>query len=157
MLSRGEAKIFNIDATKSGWAKNDVILTIEQISKAISYIQKRDNIHPKVKTRLLSFSIKTLDKSEKKLYLFKNELGLHKIGISIDPAKRARSLLNASGYKIFVVGVWEVFDAFSQEQHLHKVFKRHRAEGEWFNVDLSIKDIEDNLTCEFNRVDVLGK
>lgn len=109
-----------------------------------------------MKARLLDFSIKTTNKSEKKLYLFKNELGLHKIGISANPAKRARTLLNASGYKVFVVGVWEVFDALSQEKHLHSVFKKSMVEGEWFKIELTVDDIEAHITCDFERVEILG-
>lgn len=155
VLSRSEGNIFKVDTAKSGWADIDLEITTEQVSRAIACIQKLPNIKPTAKQRLLSYSIQTSDLSEKKLYLFKNEMGLCKIGISINPAKRARSLMNLSGYKITVLGVWELFDAYKYEQMLHTVFKRSRVEGEWFQSDISVIDVESNLSCEFKRLKII--
>lgn len=155
ILSGVEGSIFKVDVKKSGWADQEVEISTEQVSRAISCVQKLPNIKPTFKQRLLSYSVQTSDESEKKLYLFKNEVGLCKIGISINPAKRARSLMNSSGYKIAVLGVWELFDAYQYEQLLHKVFKKSRVEGEWFKADLSAESIESNLSCEFNRVQII--
>lgn len=155
VLSRAEGNIFKVDTAKSGWADTDIKITTEQVSRAIACIQKLPNIKPTAKQRLLSYSVQTNELSEKKLYLFKNEMGLCKIGISINPAKRARSLMNSSGYKISVLGVWELFDAYKYEQLLHKVFKKSRVEGEWFQSDIGLLDVENNLSCEFNRIKII--
>lgn len=155
ILSRAEGNIFNVNVKKSGWADQEVEINVEQVSRAIACIQKLPNIKQSFKQRLLSYSVQTSELSEKKLYLFKNEMGLCKIGISINPAKRARSLMNSSGYKISVLGVWELFDAYKYEQLLHKVFKKSRVEGEWFQSDIGVVDVENNLSCEFNRIKII--
>lgn len=155
ILSRAEGNIFKIDVRVSGWADQETEISVEQVSRAIARVQKLTNIKPAFKQRLLSYSVQTNELSEKKLYLFKNEMGLCKIGISINPAKRARSLMNLSGYKISILGVWELFDAYKYEQLLHKVFKKSRVQGEWFQSDINVSDVEVNLPCEFNRVQII--
>lgn len=118
---------------------------------------KAENIKSRIKTQLASILKSTNILSDQKLYLLQNSNGLFKIGISIDPYKRARTLANASGYQIDVIAMWEMLDSYNQEQSLHKIFKKFRKAGEWFDkFDLTPEEIEDNLTCEFKRFAFLG-
>lgn len=52
------------------------------------------------------------------VYLLVNENGDSKIGISVNPFARARTLENASGYKIDKICYWEVYEAATQIESL---------------------------------------
>lgn len=69
---------------------------------------------------------------KQKIYLMKNDFGLHKIGISLNPKKRAMEVSNSSGVPTEVVSVWESYNAYATEQRLHKHFSAKRKSGEWF-------------------------
>jgi len=156
VLSRYEGHIFGLDTRKTGWANCDIELSSDQVASAIRYVQKAENLKQKVKQRINKISVVNEEFGTKKLYLMQNSKGLFKIGISIDPSRRARHLTNASGYAIGVVGAWCMFDAMKEERNLHKIFKRYRKNGEWFDKsDLTVEEIEGNLTQEFRRLVVL--
>ena len=78
---------------------------------------------------------------KQKIYLMKNDFGLHKIGISLNPKKRAMEVSNSSGVPTEVVSVWESYDAYATEQRLHKHFSAKRKSGEWFK--FTKKDIDE--------------
>lgn len=73
-------------------------------------------------------------KQRQVLYLMENEVGLRKIGISINPETRRRQLELTSGLNISILGCWRCLDAtaFDVEQYLHHQFSRRRRNGEWF-------------------------
>lgn len=157
VLSRREGVLFGVDVKKKGWADNDFELDDNKIGPAVSHVMKSESIKSRIKTQLASILKKTNILSDQKLYLLKNSNGHFKIGISVDPYKRARTLANASGYQIDVLGMWEMMDPRTQEQSLHKIFKKYRKAGEWFDkFDLTAEEIEANISSEFKRFLLLG-
>lgn len=153
VLSRKEGILFGLDIKKKGWADIDFELDSNKIGPAVSHVMKSETVKSRIKTQLASILKVKNVLSDKKLYLLQNSNGLFKIGISVDPYKRARTLANASGYQIDVIAMWEMLDSYGQEQNLHKIFKRYRKAGEWFDkTDLTPQEIEENLSCEFKRV-----
>lgn len=157
VLSRREGFLFGVDVRVKGWANTDFELDDNKIGPAVSHVMKAENIKSRIKTQLASILKSTNILSDQKLYLLQNLNGLFKIGISVDPYKRARTLANASGYQIDVIAMWEMLDSYNQEQSLHKIFKKFRKAGEWFDkFDLTPEEIEANLTCEFKRFALLG-
>lgn len=89
---------------------------------------------------------------KQKIYLMKNDFGLHKIGISLNPKKRAMEVSNSSGVPTEVVSVWESYNAYATEQRLHKHFSAKRKSGEWFK--FTKKDIAEVGKCipEFDKI-----
>lgn len=68
------------------------------------------------------------------LYLLYSESGLYKIGISNDIEKRMKALQGASGFKITCLAYYKTKEnARTVEGKLHKLFKKFRVEGEWFD------------------------
>lgn len=83
--------------------------------------------------------------AKQSLYLMKNELGLFKIGISVNPEKRRNEIKNSSGFNVELIKAWETTDsAATVERKLHSLFSSKRTHGEWFT-DLTIEDIESNI------------
>lgn len=82
--------------------------------------------------------------------------GLYKIGVSKDPLARARQISNASGQTVKPVKWIDCDDAKSMESALHLMFKKHRKEGEWFDIDLSILLRVINLTCNNSTINEIG-
>lgn len=60
-----------------------------------------------------------------------NSTGYHKIGVSVDPALRERTLQSEKP-TVKLVAKWE--DAQEWESHWHEYFKQHRMRGEWFQL-----------------------
>lgn len=153
VLSRKEGLLFGLNITEAGWAKEDFELDPNKIAPAVNHVMRAENIRSSIKTQLSSIFSKTHSVSSQKLYLLQNSNGLFKIGISIDPYRRARTLSNASGYQISVVAVWEMLDPRGQESNLHKIFKRYRKAGEWFDkFDLTPEEIETKISGKFSRL-----
>lgn len=71
--------------------------------------------------------------SEQKLYIMKNSFGLTKIGVSVDPDRRANEIRLSSGVHVDLLKTFKCKDAYAVEQWLHEEFKCNREHGEWFN------------------------
>ena len=69
----------------------------------------------------------------KNLYIFRNEIGRIKIGISENIDQRVKAISAASGMKIEVLRIIN-FNG-NLEWQLHKHFKSKRYIGEWFDLD----------------------
>lgn len=83
--------------------------------------------------------------AKQSLYLMKNELGLFKIGISVNPEKRRNEIKNSSGFNVELIKAWVTTEsAANVERKLHGIFSSKRTHGEWFT-DLTIEDIESNI------------
>ena len=75
-------------------------------------------------------------KNEQQLYLMKNDFGLYKIGISLNPKKRRLDIQNNSGVGTQIVKTWDTTRlAFDVEQALHRELDKFRKHGEWFDYD----------------------
>jgi len=66
------------------------------------------------------------------LYLMRNSIGLHKVGISNHPEQRRRTLSKTSGLPIILIRTWYAPNALVLEGMVHTHFKDRRKEGEWF-------------------------
>lgn len=92
---------------------------------------------------------------KQKIYLMKNDFGLHKIGISLNPKKRAMEVSNSSGVPTEVVSVWESYNAYATEQRLHKHFSAKRKSGEWFKfTKKDIAEVENFIRLFDGQIDV---
>lgn len=82
------------------------------------------------------------------LYVMQNEFGLIKIGRSLNPERRRKSLQSGEGCTIAVVAVLEGHG--HREEQIHLSLKRHLIEGEWFrgtpSARAAITDALPNLT-----------
>lgn len=153
-LSKTEAAIFGVEFTR-GWMKRDMDLTEEQIQKAVLHVLKSKSIRQFVKNNIKPLYMRGNEGYDDKfLYLMENSLGFLKIGISVDPIKRARSLSTSSGLNVDLVCFWKVNDpAISVERKLHKLYSRFSIMGEWFKEkSFTIENIEENIGCSFERV-----
>ena len=68
------------------------------------------------------------------LYILRNSIGLVKIGKSVNPELRRKTIEFASGIKIEIVN--KIKDAEWYEIKLHKYYSEYRGIGEWFNLPL---------------------
>ncbi|WP_313128833.1 GIY-YIG nuclease family protein [Stutzerimonas nitrititolerans] len=67
-----------------------------------------------------------------KIYLMRNDFGLYKIGISINPEDRRAQIENSSGVPVTILDLFDSIDAYQEEQALHSALKDVRRCGEWF-------------------------
>lgn len=153
-LTSLEIKVLGIEYSK-GWRERyaDLELSSVQINRLISLSSRSDRVSDKNKLRLQRFQ-PVFDIVEDKFVYLMLSSAKSKIGISKDPIKRARHLTTLSGEVVEVACVWKVTDAArSVEAHLHRIFKKVRLEGEWFNLSgFNYLDIEKNIYCPFERV-----
>jgi len=90
-----------------------------------------------------------------RIYLFKAGQ-FYKIGVSINPEKRARTLQTGCPHKIEIVYQKIMHDAYAAEFSLHHLYQSKRTHGEWFDgidhaefvraVDYWINHNEDGLS-----------
>lgn len=159
-LSETEAKIFGIDTNK-GWVKRyfEKELTQDQINKAARYMVHSIHSSKTLKDRMRLLIQNEEEKSDDKyLYLMQNINGMLKIGISIDPIKRARQLTTGSGVKVECIGIWKTSAKSSLiEGRVIKTFSEFSLEGEWFlPFSIDHQDVEDNIECSFTRISIDG-
>lgn len=158
VLNKIEAQAFGLPDMKKGWPKRYADLEVsEEMLKHIIDSPSCTKSNRKLRKKILkkvvyTKSYETTD--EKYLYLMRNANGLMKIGISVDPVKRARQISTASGINVFLLCAWKVDkNTRKVEAHLHKRFDRHRLEGEWFKPNsISVLDVEGKMDCGFERV-----
>ena len=67
-----------------------------------------------------------------------------KIGSSMEPVKRFRTLLHTNAAALKYVGECHT-GGFPLEKKLHEWFSRWRSHGEWFHVDEDLLDLLDHL------------
>jgi predicted GIY-YIG superfamily endonuclease len=67
------------------------------------------------------------------VYLIKNtETNTYKIGISVNPKKRLKTLQTGSSGKLIIVELYESEFFFKIESTLHRQYAANRLIGEWF-------------------------
>lgn len=144
-LSTTESREFGITDFTRGWPKRYADNTAQE--GVLHRLIDSDDVSQMTKNRIKAFLKATTKQPARKLnlngkflYLLKNELGRYKIGVSEDPIYRARVLSNSSGYYCDCVCYWDLKGepAFKVEAYLHKLFRRNRILGEWFNAELSL-------------------
>jgi hypothetical protein len=95
---------------------------------------KLKRIHAVIPEKLPEYDLEpeTYNPRQKWLYVMKcNSTGYHKIGVSVDPALRERTLQSEKP-TVKLVAKWE--DAQEWESYWHEHFKQHRMRGEWFQL-----------------------
>lgn len=116
------------------WLDEDdnAILELERVIKKLTQYKKELEViygfsKPAHRSRISTY-----------VYLMKcNNTGLHKIGRSINPSSRERTILSQSS-SITIVFISPI-TSITTEKILHKRFSRKRIRGEWF--DLNTEDI----------------
>lgn len=154
-LNSAEIKVFGLTDMSSGWANRYADFEITDVM--LKEVFNRYSVKSGKKKSLAKLSqvIKSFEvRDNKLLYLMKNSYGDLKIGISVDPIKRARQLTTGSGSTVMCLAAWEVEEsARAVEATLHRVFHKYRKEGEWFAPrSFSAEDLEKKIPCQFNKV-----
>lgn len=75
-------------------------------------------------------------------FIGKNWRGPVKIGFSTNPQKRLEQIQTGNPYKMRIL--YLAVGSFYMEKRLHKLFKKHRYQGEWFEGKV-IKEFLDNI------------
>jgi hypothetical protein len=88
------------------------------------------------------------DKSERYLYIFKNELGRIKIGQAKSVDQRNFNIKIQAGIEISILNTIE--GASRYEYPLHKIFKGQKYAGEWFVLD----DSQIQWLCSLNKINI---
>lgn len=156
-FTKREASIFKMVDMSKGWVDRyrDFEIPQSSINKAVEYLQNNKRISDKVKARITKL---TRDYSNEFggqfLYMMQNSNGLLKIGVSIDPVRRARSITTGSGVYTKCVCIWDVaHETRSIESYLLRKFSHDNLHGEWFKAgSFSVEDVENNILCVYNRV-----
>lgn len=81
----------------------------------------------------------------RKIYVFENQDGNVKIGVSGEPEKRKKAIQNQTGYTITrTYATEDCFNPFDIEKVLHKKYESKKVFGEWFavNYDNVIRDLD---------------
>ncbi len=157
-LNYHEIKAFAIPNMKKGWKKRYAELEIpdsfvEDLAATISPAKKVKRQQKKLKKKL-DFAVAYEKTSDQLLYLMENNNGLLKIGISIEPVRRARNLTTASGVPVHLVAVWKLDkNTRKVEGQLHKSFSKYRLEGDWFSPgSVTPEKIEAKISCNWERM-----
>lgn len=158
-LTRNERIAFSVPDLKKGWKKRygdlEALDSVAQILiDTIESSKKRSKSQRKKERQKLDFAVAYEKTNDQLLYLMENVNGLLKIGISVDPIKRARAITTGSGIQVHLVAVWKLDkNARKVEGQLHKSFSRFRLEGEWFSPGtVTAEDIERNISCNWENL-----
>lgn len=158
-LGAFEISLFGFDDMSSGWPKRyaDFEVTEKMLSVLSQHGLKAGKMTKKTRRTFnrLAENVRKYEITDNKLlYVMENSHGELKIGISVDPIKRARQLTTGSGTTTVCLVAWELDkNTRSVEGELHKEFKRFAKEGEWFTPRaFTLKDVENKISCNFKRV-----
>jgi hypothetical protein len=80
------------------------------------------------------------------VYLLYAETGLYKIGLSIDPVARFKSINKQVSEDVQLLHTIPADDRYFAERDLHALYTAKRQEGEWFS--LSAEDVDHILSLE---------
>lgn len=147
-LGVAESREFGIRDFTRGWPKRYANNTATD--GVLERLLNSDDVSQMTKNKIKAYLkgkgekiVRKINVNNKFLYLIKNELGRYKIGVSEDPVERAKRLSLSSGYYCDCLYYWDLGDdpAFAIESNLHKLFRRNRVLGEWFNEDLNINKL----------------
>lgn len=160
-LTNIELEVFGIPRLVTGWKA--LYAKLEVTDKMIDKIMSNTSVK-KTHRNLAKRVFKKEDKratgkykaeTSKLLYFMENSLGMVKIGISSDPAKRVRQITCATGIETFITCVWDVtVNARSVEKKLLREFNQYRLNVEWFSKgSITQEDIEEQIGCGFTRLE----
>lgn len=87
----------------------------------------------------------------KYVYLLRNDLtGDYKIGVSVNPKKRVKTLQTGSSGQIHIIETFQSEYPYKIESMFHNRHRADRLEGEWFALDMRIED-EFLKQCELSE------
>lgn len=107
-----------------------------------------------------------MSENKQLVYVMKNSMSLHKIGISVDPARRCNDIRLASGLNTEIVNVFTTTNpAVAVEKALHIHFQSKRKEGEWFkltkydlqNIEKTVSQVDSEITNNISPVAMSAK
>lgn len=153
-ISMKEVKLLGIDK-KKGWMKRYKDLEIDGVMlQRLTNAVVSNRYAPKAtKAKLMEVQKHYVVDDIQMLYLMRSEVGNLKIGISKDPISRARDITNASGLVVECIAYWKLDNvARSIEAQLHRTFKKHRIQGEWFLPHFQIHHVEEAIDCGHERL-----
>jgi len=78
---------------------------------------------------------------DQQVYVIEHELGLYKIGISMDAEKRLRELQVGNPFTLRLRQTENPVNARRVEQHLHDTLSRYHFRGEWFDLPDDLLDL----------------
>lgn len=143
-----EVRLLGIDK-KKGWMKRykDLEIDNHMLARLTNVVVSNRNAPASAKSKLMELQKCYIVDDVQMLYLMRSEVGNLKIGISKDPITRARDITNASGLVVECIAYWKVTKvARSVEARLHKHFRKHRIQGEWFLPHFQIHHIEELIS-----------
>jgi len=92
------------------------------------------------------------EKTLEYVYILHSDHGT-KIGRSVDPHTRSRTIGTKTPFKITRTEIFHVKNMSKAEKGLHKHFKQYRLNGEWFNLDDSqIQEARDIIEKEYGEI-----
>jgi hypothetical protein len=77
--------------------------------------------------------------------------GIHKVGCSDNPERRAAEIRRACGSAVSIVKVWPTHDKYGSESTLHGRLWRHYIKREWFNIPHRVL----SRLCNLNHLSAL--
>jgi hypothetical protein len=78
---------------------------------------------------------------DQEVYVIEHELGLYKIGISMNPEKRLRELQVGNPFTLTLRQTANPVNARRVEKHLHDTLSRYHFRGEWFDLPDDLLDL----------------
>ena len=156
-ITEFEAEVFGIGELSKGWKKRSASIDIneEMIGMVSSHYEGNQftsggkKAYKRAVKALRNIRGSKLDPGKKYLYVMENSYGDLKIGISIDPFRRARQLTTGSGATVTCLAYWDTKEPAGEvESHLLKHYKAFRKEGEWFEPhSFTIEDVASVIPC----------
>lgn len=149
-----EVRLLGIDKNK-GWMQRykDLEIDPHMLNRLTNIVVSNRTAPIKAKAKLMEIQKNYVADDVQMLYLMRSEVGNLKIGMSVDPISRARDITNASGLVVECVAYWKLNKiARSIEAQLHRHFKKHRIQGEWFLPHFPLHHVEDAIECEYQRL-----
>lgn len=151
-ISRKECNYLNIEQT-SGWYENNANneITDEQYQVLINLAKGSKSKHNK--------TTKRVDITKKKyLYFMRSDIGIYKIGISSNPARRKIDLQNGTGTKIKIVCCVDTYwSSYDVEQLLLRRFKEYKTYGEWVKFPENIEPHSlflESIPCDYEIINI---
>jgi len=156
-ITEFEAQVFGIGGLSKGWKKRgqSVEITEEMLGKISSHYEDKQftaggkKVYNRAVRALRKVRGVKVNPGKKYLYVMENSHGDLKIGISIDPFKRARQLTTSSGSTVVCLAYWDTSaPAKEVESCLLKHYKAFRKEGEWFKPhSFTLEDVASLIPC----------
>lgn len=102
---------------------------------AINHVPKSQEVLPKLNPSYTQPKVLKRRGKSGYVYLLPSPVGLYKIGLTTDPAKRRKTFDNIMPFDVQFIAIIKTSDSKSLERQLHTRFKDKRVKCEWFRLD----------------------